>query len=595
MTASDGQEPVSIDRISDVHHDDKNVNLELTKTDYQGSHNVHELNGNTERETIGSNHVNVAAIDLDSKMSMNRTTEYELVVPSEATSQESEKVGSDQINAASVQPELAPTTFTAGNNVHESNGNEHLCENREITISDTDGNINIVSREFINLDNSKNKELIGSSNEAKDHICSEQVLRRLPICDDEYMNDLHVQCSEVSFTVDNSDCCTVSSESKNDENGTYCPESNTIDNSKLLYEEERHVQCPEVRFAVGNRDYTASSESGNDEIGTYCLELNTMDNPVWLSEEERLVQCLEVRFAVDNGDCCTASSKSEIDDIGSYWPELNNRNNAALLLDETNDDLLLDKSSCTVNIELESNIGFKKRNIGFNANTSDEDVDIPLLSAEAAVRVHSVADPHQHQINQREPHAMNAIYKFDSTEGYVHPIIIVAEQMNQQISPKVPGGYIHAIASSGCSCDQTASDDLVQQEHHLKYHRIEKMRTTLETCKQLLNVTWCYMYMLILNLFLHCRNTQGKCNCSDFQNGRDTSTNMRKQFLELFHGARNATTPDTRYFYLSPSYKIQGHTFLQNKICRKYIMHSTCKLNFFILQVEEDFKHVDGG
>ena len=117
-------------RISDVHHDDTNVNLELTKTDYQGSHNVHELNGNTERETIGSNHVNVAAIDLDSKMSMNRTTEYELVVPSEATSQESERVGSDQINAASVQPELAPTTFTAGNNVHESNGNEHLCDNR---------------------------------------------------------------------------------------------------------------------------------------------------------------------------------------------------------------------------------------------------------------------------------------------------------------------------------------------------------------------------------------------------------------------------------------------------------------------------------
>ena len=588
MTASDGQEPVSIDIISDV-------NLALTKTDDQGSHNVYELNGNTEHETIESNHANVAAIDLDSNMSMNRTTGYELVVPSEATSQESERVGSDQINVASVQPELAPTTFTAENNVHESNGYEHLYVNREITISDTDGNTNLGSREFINLDNSKNKQLIDSSNEAKDHIGSEQVLRRFAICDDEYMNDLHVQCPEVSFTVDNSDCCTVSSESENDEIGTCCPELNTIDNSAVLSEEERHVQCPEVRFAVGNRDCTASSESGNDEIGTYCSELKTMDNSVWLSEDERLVQCLEVRIAVDNGDCCTASSKSEIDDIGSYWPELNNRNDAALLLEKENDDLLLDNLSCTVNMELESIIGFKKRNIGFNANTCDEDVDVPLLSAEAAVRVHSVADPHQHQINQREPHAMNAIYKFDSTEGYVHPIIIVAEQMNQQISPKVPGGYMHAIASSGCSCDQTASDDLVQQEHHLKYHRIEKMRTTLETCKQLLNVTLCYMYMLILNLFLHCRNTRENTTVRIFKMGEILRQTCANSFLN-FSMEREMPlhrTPDTFIYHLHTRFKVT-HSF-KNKICRKYIMHSTCKLIFFILQVEEDFKHVDGG
>ena len=517
MTASDGQEPVSIDKISnEVHYDDTDSNLALTKTDDEGSRNVsdNQFTENTENEHIESNHVNAKAIDLDCDMFTHRTTTNELVVPSEATSRESERVGSDQINVASVQHQLAPTTFTAENNVHESNGNEHLCDNREITISDTDGNTNLLSHEFINLDNSKNKQLIDSSNEAKDHICSEQVLRRLPICDDEYMNDLHVQCPEVRFTVDNRDCCTVSSESENDENGIYCP------------------------------------------------ELNIIDNSVWLSEDERLVQCLEVRFAVDNGDCCTASSKSEIDDIGSYWPELNNRNNAALLLDKPNGDLLLDKSCCTVNLELESNIGFKKRNIGFNANTSDEDVDVPLLSAEAAVRVHSVADPHQHQINQREPHAMHAIYKFDSTEGYVHPIIIVAEQMNQQISPKVPGGYIHAIASSGCSCDQTASDDLVQQEHHLKFHIIEKMRTTLETCKQLLNATWCYMYMLILNLFLHCRNTRENVTVRIFKMGDILRQTCANSFLNFSMEQEMPLhrTPDTFIYHLHTRFKVT-HSF----------------------------------
>ena len=119
MTASDGQEPVSIDKISnEVHYDDTNSNLALTKTDDEGSRNVsdNQFTENTENENIESNHVNAKAIDLDCDMFTDRTTSNELVVPSMTMSNNGECSEYDQINVEPVQLELELNTPTPEDN-----------------------------------------------------------------------------------------------------------------------------------------------------------------------------------------------------------------------------------------------------------------------------------------------------------------------------------------------------------------------------------------------------------------------------------------------------------------------------------------------